>query len=1483
MLFLIIQLKTIQTYTAHKAATYLSAKLNTKVAIGNVEIDFFNRVVIEDIFIEDLHKDTLLYSKKIKIGINDINIEKHKINIKDIILYNTTTKLIKYKAEEDLNLQFILDAFTSNDTTKKSNNTPWDVNFAEVSLINSDFTFRNEHDTATSKGINFSDLTIKKINTRLADIYIEQDTIHASLDYLSAVEKSGFVLKNLSSIATISPIGLRLDKLKISTPESTIATDLVFKYPRYQSFNDFVDQVRIDAEFDHSKLELSDVGYFAPHLKGIKKSIILSGKVSGKICDIKGKHMNLQLGKSTQFIGDVTLTGLPKIDETLIYLNVEKLTTNYADLRQIPIPPFENNKTLSVPASFAMLGNIKFKGTFTGLYNDFYAYGNFSSALGNLSSDLSVRHDYKKNKEYYKGKLKSTSFDFGKFLGAKFLGKATMNVDIDGFGLTIEDAAAQLKGTINSVEFNQYTYQNIAIEGGIAKQIFNGKLNVKDDNIDFDFIGNVDLRNKLPKLDFVTTLNKANLAALHFINSTKKTDLSTQVIIDITGNNIDNFIGQINFDNTIYKQGDETYKMSVFNLISEEDKGIKSLKLFSDFADAKITGVFTLLEMPGEIEDILHKYLPSNFRNMDKQNLVHENFAYEVKFKKTDPVTRLFLPGIFIAPKTFIKGSFTSENDQLVITGNSSKIDLYGHQLKNWKLDAQSENKDLRLSSSCEKLYMTDSLWLTDFNIATTTRADSINIGITWDNKAASRLYKGDLKSFLFFKTGKRVEFKILPSLFVIADTIWNVSKDNQVLIDSSRITIKDLSFEHENQSISLNGIASDIKTDQVKLDLVNFNLANLNGLTRPLGLTFKGRTTGSTSITDPYHGVILTSDLSFSSFHVNDTLIGNGDLKSIWDNSKEALFLHGSFTRNTIPNILFSGYYYPNKTEDNIDMELNLQAIQMEILSPYVKNFCSEFSGMFDGNVKIKGSLKKPILSGTMAVDAKRVKVDYLNTTYSFKHTITIDQNSFGIENMTIYDMNNNKAVVTGKVYHENFKNFQLDFDIKTNKFMCLNTSEINNELYYGKAYLTGIINIFGFVDNIQIDANVKTEKINSRDKSDKINILSKIDFTKIFIPLGGTTEVSQNYFITFVKKDSSIVLDKYNVQLGGLALNFDVDVTPDAEIQLIFDQKVGDIIKARGNGNIKLNISPQGDFKMYGDYSIENGDYLFTLQNIINKKFDIEKGSSIRWSGIPYKADLNINAIYKARASLKPFFDSTSTTTVDLKKRYPIDLKLNMTGDLLSPDINFDIGIPTVDAQTRQTVLSYINNDAEVNRQVFSLLILNSFVTPYQLANGGGGPNAAAGAAGANTSEMLSNQLSNMLSKISKDFDIGVNYRPGDAISKDEVAVALSTQLFNDKLSIEGNVGNNPNSQATNNIVGDVNVDYKITDDGKVRVKAFNKTNDNTQAINNSPYTQGVGVFYREEFNTIGELYKQYLETIHGWKHPKKKEEQDTGTPPE
>jgi hypothetical protein len=456
--------------------------------------------------------------------------------------------------------------------------------------------------------------------------------------------------------------------------------------------------------------------------------------------------------------------------------------------------------------------------------------------------------------------------------------------------------------------------------------------------------------------------------------------------------------------------------------------------------------------------------------------------------------------------------------------------------------------------------------------------------------------------------------------------------------------------------------------------------------------------------------------------------------------------------------------------------------------------------------------------------------------------------------------------------VFHDNFKNLKYDFDIQFKKMACLNTNVALNKSFYGKAFATGNVGIWGNTDVTNIEVNLKTEK-----------------GTQFNIPLSGPAEVGENEFIHFVNKDTLNSDQEEKVDLSGMNLLFNLEATPEAEIQLIFDEKAGDVIKAKGNGNIKMAIDSRGKFEMYGPYTITDGSYLFTLENFINKKFDIENGSTIKWSGDPYNAIINISANYRQRASLAPFFPvvqasastdatatgssgtvsgSTSTSAItsgqDVNKRYPVECKLYMKEKLLSPEITFGIALPTVDDAIRQTVLGYINNEQELNRQVFSLLILKSFVTPLVLSNSSGV--SAGNAVGSNATEMLSNQLSNWLSQLTTNIDVGVNYRPGDALSNEELDLALSTQLFNDKLSIDGNVGLNNSAQTkSSNMIGDLNMDYKITEDGKLRVKGFNRSNDTYLATTQGgQFTQGVGFFYREDFETLYELYRRYTKFI-------------------
>jgi len=1470
VLYFLFRTPAVQTWAGKRITTYLSGEVNSEIRVGGVDIELFKKIILENVYVEDKHGDTLLFAQKLKLDISSFEYRKQKLVFKSIVIDNTVAKIIRYKNEKSYNYQFLVDAFSSDkkDTTNKETK-PWDIRFDGFQLVDVDFTYRDQHDSSIVDGLNYWDLRLKNTNASIGNIYFKSDTIYANIQQLSAKEKSGFVLGNLSCVATISSSFTKLDNLKIKTEKSDISTDLLFTYSSYDDYNDFIEKVTMNASFDKTAINFKDIAYFSPELKGVENTILFSGSVKGKVDNLKGNDVVISFGNNSFYNGNFSFKGLPNIDETFMVVDVSKMSVNKSDIESLPIPPFSKGEKVKLPPNTAMLGQMNFKGNFTGFISDFVAYGTFNSALGRIDADLSMVSDTTvKDKVKYHGKIKSYDFDIGRYLSLeKYLGKVSIDASVEGTGLQRDNVNARLKGTVANIDFNNYSYHNLNVEGELAKRIFKGKLIADDDNIKLNFLGDVDFSGALPKLSFSSSIVNANLAALKLMKSDSISIISTFLDVNIIGDNIDNILGDINVSNLNYRDSKGIYSLKNLTMSINEVGNNRNIMMVSDFADLNINGKYSLLELPGSMLNVLTSYVPAlAITEKNEKVLKPQNFTFSLQFKNTTALTKLFLPSVKISQGTTLSGEFNSESNKIVATGRSSLLTINEKEIKDWQLSLLQKDGELSLKTGGDYIKLTDSLKIFNpsFYATTNKEKNAIETEAMWAQNLESK-HQSNLKLNTVFENQTRSITKILPSDIYISDSLWRmVTIDNQIILDTSSLKLSGITFQSDEQEVSFFGTISNDKSDKISVKLTKFNLATVNPFISSSGTRLKGTISGETSVIDFYDKFLLSSTLSCSRIFLNNELIGDGKINSKWDKEKEGVAVDGKFSKGIITNLDFKGNYYPLRKENSLDIGLDLEAIKLKMFESYLEGYCSNLSGQFSGGITINGTPEKPLLKGKLSVTAITT-IDYLNTKYRLLGDINIDNNSFGVENLSITDSKDQSderkygfgtASLTGKVYHDNFKNFQLDFDMSANKFQCLNTSAYNNELFYGRANVSGIINFFGYVNNIVIDANLKTEK-----------------GTQMNIPLSSIEEVSENSFITFKKKQTDTIAMNKNskVDLNGMKLNFDLELTPAAEIQLIFDSKIGDVIRGRGKGNIEMDISTLGDFSMYGNYEITEGDYLFTLKNIVNKKFDIERGGTIKWSGDPYEAEANITAIYKQTASIRPFFPEDSSG-----KRYPVYCRLKMTDKLMSPTITFDIDLPTLDDNTRQQIKSYLNTEQEMNKQVFSLLILKSFVTPSQLTSSGGSTDGVSGAGVANSSELLSNQLSNWLSQISKDFDVGVNYRPGDDLSNEELEVALSTQVFNDRVTIDGNLGvtNGVNAQQNaSNIAGDVNVEYKITNDGKLRLRAFNKANDNSLLTSaTGPYTQGVGIFYREEFSSLGELYERYLQKL---KQPPKAKE--------
>lgn len=1458
-LFFAFQTETFQTWAAQKATSYLSEELGAKVDIQRLKISFISNVTLQGVFVSDMHNDTLVYGKDITVDVSGFNFEKHQLSIDEVKLSDVKVKLLKYKNEDDWNFQYLADYFASTDSLPNDTTpSPWKIKYGALKLNNVDFTYRLLRDTdKVVQNMNYNYIHVYNAFGTLTEIGISGDTIKAQITNLRAREHCGIELKNLTTKAYVSSTELRCDSIYLKTANSFVKGRLSFKYDHWEDYLDFINKVYIKGNLkDSTYVNFKDIAYFAEDLNGFNEVMVVKGKVRGFVNDLSGTNMMVSYRAHTQFIGDMSITGLPDIDKSFIHFDAEKLSTSKTDLEKFPIPPFNNPTYLNLPPEVSRLGVVSYKGKFDGFLNDFATYGTFKTDVGNIKTDLRLNTNNKSKIVEYSGLITTTNFNLSKlFPSVKSVGAMSLSTKIKGRGVTQKELDATFDGLVQSISYNNYQYDNIKIDGAFKKQIFTGNVVSKDTNANFDFNGSIDFNNKVPKMDFISTINNFDLDKTHFSIPQLNGRVSSQILINLNGNSIDNLTGLVNFDNTIYKNSEKTYKLSSFNLELDQSTATKNIKLSSSIANLELNGKYNLSTLPNAFKQYLNEYFPT-FIKTNTRYIYSDKANLTVKIKNFTIVNELFIKDLMISPNTIVQCDFDASINYLNLQTNSDLINYSGVKFKNNKISVNSLTRGVSLNYNAKAIHLSDSFAFRNPSLVFIANDKTSKFDLNWDNLLSPK-NAGIVSGAVQFDDSKAtVLFDKIK--YTVEDSIWQIVKANPITIDTAfAITFKPLTFYNHNQLITFDGKLSKNENDKFDIFIQNFRLSQLNPFLEDAKTTIDGSLTGNTSIYGLFGKSLISSDINFQDLKLNKKLIGYGEIKTDYNPEKEFVQIKGfsafakDFDGNLMKNIEFDGFYFPKKKEENIDISFRAQPLDLSLLQPFLQDILTFKVGYLNGNGTVTGTIDKPQINAKLKFIKCVMVVDFLNVQYTVNGNVDIMPKQINFENLEIRDKMGNAGSVYGNIFHNNFKDMRIDFDINTNKLMVLNTTAANNPAYYGTAYASGNAGIYGFLDDIKMELNLKTN-----------------GGTYFYIPLGGPSEIGNNDFIRFVTKDTVKTIVKNNK--SNFSLDFNLEATRDAEVQLIFDEKSGDVIKARGDGNLNMKINSKGKFDMLGDYVLSTGDYLFTLENFITKKFEIEKGSSIKWNGNVYKANIDIVANYKQRASIKPLFPND--TVNNYNKRFPVDCKLYMKDKLTSPDITFGIDLPTIDETTRSAIKSILSDDNELKRQVFSLLLLRSFITPISVSGGGGGISAGGTAAAATGSEMLSNKMSNWLNGVTKDIDIGVNYRPGGALSSDELDLALSKQLFNNRLVIDGNFGvanNNSTTKSTtsksnnsSNIIGDVTIEYKLSESGKYRVKGFNRSNDNTDAaISGGPFTQGVGIFYREEYETLSELYRRYI----------------------
>ncbi len=1451
-LYLVFRSDVAQTLMVRLAADYFSKQLKTEIRIGGFNLSFKNGLIIEDIKVLDLRKEIIFSAHKFGVKPGRLSFKTRKLNISRVYIEKGIVQLLTHRGDSALNMKFIIDYFSSKDTGKKTDTTPavpWHLSISAVNLRDTRFHYQDENEKPAPSGMDYANIDASAINLEINNITFEGDTISARIKHLAAHERSGIVIHNLSGEFRVGPRFLKAHQLKILTDHSDLSLSFDFLYDHWGAFNNFLTDVNIHAKIAPSYLDIQDIGYFASDLAVMKDRVRFSGNIKGTVSNFKVRDLKVAFGNNTMFHGDISALGLPDVEETFIDLNIKALKTSKEDVESILIPG--ELRHLELPGILANLGIVSLKGNFTGFYNDFVAAARVNTNLGTLGADLSLKKQKNSKTIVYKGQLNAGAFDIGKLTGnTKVLGKITLTADVNGKGFNLNDADLTMNVHIDSVYLNHYTYSKLNVSGSLAYRQFNGKLNVDDPNLDLDFDGMVNLCDSLPDFDFAMQVRHAQLFNLNLLKRDSIENLATRLKVNFKGTSLDNIDGSIHIENTTYSEGNKQITMDVLSLLTRQDTASgKSYHLQSDFVDADITGEFSFKALIPSLNTFIQNYLASFSLNDSLIALnrfqSNQKMNYEVRFKESDEVTNVFLPFLRIAPNSTFNGYYNEDKGTIVMKGKSPAVFINNFELTDWYLDAENSFDDLSVKTGSAKVYLKraskkDSLEVKvdSFQVVSNIRHDSIQYHVSWRANRNPSEFEG----FASFRKSPVIELKLKKYKVYLDEKYWSVDPENFVVIDTSSVKISNLAFYSGDQYLKADGNLSLAESDTLNVSFNRVDISKLDQLLGSSAIDVDGVLSGSLKMAKPYSDIVVLADLRVNKFKFNKELLGDATLNLKYDAaaSKFDLLSQIIYTGNAGSNIPLSltGSYFLSKKNPHFNFDLSLKNLNLKMVGPFVADFMTGVSGLVSGQVKIQGSADHPDIRGQLKMMRTEFKINYLNVPYSFADVVTIDSNAFIFDKITLYDSLGHKSVLNGRITHHHFSDLRLDLNVDMDDFAAFSNTRAQNNIFYGKARATGTATITGPPENIKITVRATN--------GGKTNVVIPIDLTR---------SVGQTDYIVFVnpRADSAEkASEKYQVVTSGLSLDLGLRVNQDAEVEVFLPDQLGNL-KASGSGNLLMSMTPTTPFSLSGTYTLAKGSFLFQFKNLLRLPMSIQQGSTISWTGDAADANISISAVYKTKAPMK----GITTNPEEEGIRIPVECVIRLGGKLLNPDMSFAINLPNVEESLKNEVYSTIdtNNTATVTEQAIYLMVMNQFKPVVASSN-------STVDVSATSWSLVTNQINSMLSQIATNVNVNMNYKPATSTTNQEFDVGISTQLFNDRLLIDGTFGMNSYTNATvqqsSTIVGDINIEYVLTQNRRWRVRAFNRTNTLNILNNNAPYTQGVGIKYQRDFTNFGELFK-------------------------
>ncbi|SDI46667.1 Family of unknown function [Winogradskyella thalassocola] len=1437
---MVLSIPAVQTKLGRYATDRINNDFKTNINIGRVGLQLNGDIELKEILIKDYKKDTLISVGELNSSIISFqNLLNSKLNFGDIDLQDVIFNLKTYKGETDTNLDVFVAKF--DDDNPRVGPSEFLFSSSDVSIEGGTFRLIDEN-LETPKIFEFTGLYANTTN-----FLINGPEVSSRINKFSFIDSRGIAVKNLMANFEYTLDHMTFGDLNIKTELSELKGDLRFDYKR-EDLKYFTDKVNVDASFRDSDISLTELNVFFDEF-GTDQHAEFNADLSGTLNNLEAKNLNISTTSNTRIIGDITFKNLFSKEDDSFALrgDFKNLASNYRDLTAL-LPRLLGN---SIPSVISKVGNFNIKGTSYITAKRVDADIEINTNLGFIKSNLQLTNIDNIDDASYIGNIVLEDFNIGELINDPLVKTTSLNLDVDGKGFTIKNLMTDVKGDVFMLDYNGYTYRDIALSGDLGNSIFNGIVKVEDLNLQLDFNGLADFSEDLKKFDFKANVGYANLSKLNFVKRDSISEFRGLVTMTATGTTLDNAIGAINIKNTTYKNQDNEYNFQDFDIVSSFQDDERTLAINSpDIIDGKITGQFKTKDILGLVENSVGS-IYTNF----VPNVVDKNQYINFRFNIYSKIATVFFKDLILGKNTFIEGRIETDEKGFELTFNSPEIKFKDYFANNINIDIDNSNPlfntYIEIDSLSAGIYNAsqfslinvtkrDTLLIKSEFKGGTNNADDFNLSMFYTIDKSNKSVIGLRKSEVKFKG---------------YEWLLNSEKDtlNKVTFDRGFKTfdIFPVRITHDDEEILVSGKVIDSTNKSFNVDFKDVELVKITP--RIDSLALRGIVNGKLDVVQSKGVYLPKSNVEISGFFVNDYDLGNLKAKIEGNNSITNYNVDVTLVNDNLKSLDAKGTIDIAAKNPVIDLNVKFEEFLLDPLNPLGEGVINNIRGLVSGYANVTGSLKKPAIYGELLLDRAGLSIPYLNVDYGFDFDskVSLRGQQFIFNDVAMTDSKYfSKGSLNGFIAHNNFSDWKLGLELNTDRLLVLNTEESEDELYYGTGFISGTAEIKGPTDQLTIKV------INGRTEAG----------TEFFIPLNDSESFGDNSFIHFLSPEEKASRIKgeisEQIEVKGLVLDFDLNVNENAVIEIVIDKEAGSTIKGRGVGGLNFLINTNGTFNMWGDFVVYDGTYNFKYGGFVEKKFKVEQGGSIVWEGDPMGAEINLKALYAGNANPSVLLDNPINQSID------VEVEIHLTGKLEQPDPQFDFRFPNVSSTVKSELDYRLSSKDERDNQALIFLATGGFSSSLGGANFTG-----------TISERLTGIVNNLLGTSNGNLDIGIDLELGqdtpELQTNNKFGLTLQTKI-SDKILVNGKVGVPFGSASQTVISGDVQIDLLLNEDGTLRAKVFNRENSIRNFGEEIGYTQGVGLSYNVEFDT----FKELLQIIFSGKNRKDKIEKKEST---